>query len=210
MSASARGFYERHVLPHLVHFVCSLKPIREQREKVVPQARGRVLEIGIGSGLNLPYYDRGKVSSLLGLEPAPEMSRKAKRAARRAGMDVQFIEAGAERIPLESRSVDTVITTYTLCTIPESEAALREMRRVLKPGGRLLFLEHGLAPDASVREWQDRVTPLWKRIGGGCHLNRDIPALIARAGLRIEAMDAMYLPGWRPATYNYWGSARPQ
>lgn len=204
--ACAPSFYDRHVLPHLVHLACSLKPMRRQREKVVPLARGRVLEIGIGSGLNLPYYDRGRVRSLFGLEPSPEMLRKARRAA---GMEVRFIEAGAERIPLESNSIDTVVTTYTLCTIPETGPALQEMRRVLEPGGRLLFLEHGLAPDASVRKWQDRITPLWQRFAGGCHLNRDIPALIEQAGFRIRTIETGYLPGWRPAAFNYWGEAEP-
>lgn len=210
MTASAPGFYDRHVLPHLVHFACSLKPIRRQREKVVPLAQGRVLEIGIGSGLNLPYFDQGKVSRLFGLEPSPEMTRKAKRAARAAGIDVEFIDAGAERVPLESQSIDTVLMTYTLCTIAETEPALREMSRVLKPGGRLVFCEHGLAPDAKVRRWQDRITPLWNRFAGGCHLNRDIPALIKRGGFRIQDMETMYLPGWRPATFNYWGRAEPR
>ena len=210
MTASESGFYGRHVLPHFVHFACSLKPIRRQREKVVPLAQGRILEIGIGSGLNLPYYDRGKVSRLFGLEPSPEMTRKAKRAAHAAGIDVELIDAGAESLPLESQSIDTVVVTYTLCTIPEAEAALKQMRRVLKPGGKLLFCEHGLAPDASVRKWQHRMTPLWTRFGGGCHLNRDIPALIEQSGFRIENMETMYLPGWRPATFNYWGRAEPR
>lgn len=208
MTASAPGLYDRHVLPHLVHFACSLKPIRRQREKVVPLAQGRVLEIGIGSGLNLPYYDRGKISRLFGLEPSPEMTHKARRAAHAAGIDVEFINARAESVPLDSRSIDTVLMTYTLCTIPQAEAALREMGRVLRPGGKLLFCEHGLAPDESVRKWQNRITPLWKRFAGGCHLNRDIPALLAQGGFRVADMSTMYLPGWRPATFNYWGVAQ--
>jgi len=205
-----QGFYSRHVLPHLVHLACSLKPIRRQREKVVPLARGRVLEIGVGSGLNLAYYDPGKVSQVFGLDPSAEMIAKAKRAARSSRLGIEFLNAPAESIPLQSRSVDTVLVTYSLCTIAETEPALQEMSRVLKPGGRLVFCEHGLAPDASVRKWQDRITPLWKRFAGGCHLNRDIPALIERGGCRIEKMETMYLPGWRPATFNYWGSAEPR
>jgi ubiquinone/menaquinone biosynthesis C-methylase UbiE len=208
VTAREPGFYDRHILPHLVHFACSLKPIRRQREKLVPHAKGRVLEIGIGSGLNLPYYDRSKVSRLLGLEPSPEMTRKAKRAARAARIDVDFINADAESVPLDSRSIDTVLMTYTLCTIPQAETALREIRRVLKPGGKLLFCEHGLAPDANVRNWQHRVTPVWKRFAGGCHLDRDIPALLAQGGFRVTDMNTMYLPGWRPATFNYWGVAQ--
>ncbi len=180
-----------------------------QREKIVPLAQGRVLEVGVGSGLNLPYYDAGKVSKVIGLDSSPEMTRKAERAARQAHIDVEFINALAESIPLASASVDTALVTYALCTIPETTPALREIARVLRPGGRLLFCEHGLAPDANVRKWQDRLTPMWKRLGGGCHLNRDIPALIAQGGFRIASMDTMYLPGWRPATFNYWGVAQP-
>ncbi|TAK88020.1 MAG: class I SAM-dependent methyltransferase [Betaproteobacteria bacterium] len=201
--------YSELVLPHLVHFVCGLKPIMRQREKIVPLAQGCVLEVGVGSGLNLPYYDAGKVSKVIGLDPSPEMTRKAERAARRARIDVEFVNAPAESIPLASASVDTALVTYALCTIPETTPALREIARVLRPGGRLLFCEHGLAPDANVRKWQETMTPMWKRFGGGCHLNRDIPALIEQGGFRIASMDTMYLPGWRPATFNYWGVAQP-
>ena len=203
------GVYDEYVLPHLVHFVCGLEPIRRQREKVVPLAQGRVLEVGVGSGLNLPYYDAGKVAEVIGIDPSPEMMRKAVRAARRAGMEVRFVNAPAEDIPLASASVDTALVTYALCTIPETARALREIARVLRPGGRLVFCEHGLAPDADVRKWQHRLTPLWKRVGGGCHLDRDIPALIAQGGFSISAMETMYLPGWRPASFNYWGIAQP-
>lgn len=203
------GLYRQFVLPHLVHLACGLKPVMRQREKVVPLARGCVLEVGIGSGLNLPYYDAGKVSRLIGLDPAPEMTRKAARGAATARFDVQLINAPAEAIPLDAASVDTVVITYSLCTIPEPLPALREIGRVLRPGGRLIFCEHGLAPDANVRKWQDRITPAWKRFAGGCHLNRDIPALIDQGGFRIAALETMYLPGWRPATFNYWGVAEP-
>jgi ubiquinone/menaquinone biosynthesis C-methylase UbiE len=201
--------YSELVLPHVVHFVCGLKPIMRQREKIVPLAQGRVLEVGVGSGLNLPYYDAGKVSKVIGLDPSPEMTRKAERNASRAQIDVEFINAPAESIPLASASLDTALVTYALCTIPDTAPALREIARVLRPGGRLLFCEHGLAPDANVRKWQDRFTPLWKFLGGGCHLNRDIPALIEQGGFRIASMDTMYLPGWKPATFNYWGVAQP-
>ncbi len=178
-----------------------------QREKVVPSARGRVLEVGIGSGLNLPYYDADHVERVFGLDPSPEITRMAANAAARAPFEVEFLTAGGEDVPLDPDSVDTVLMTYTLCTIAQYLPALREMARVLKPGGRLLFCEHGLAPDESVSRWQNRVNPLWRRIGGGCHLNRDIPALLVEGGFKIEGLETMYLPGWRPATFNYWGSA---
>lgn len=201
------GIYREHVLPHLVHFACGLKPIMRQREKVVPLAQGCVLEVGVGSGLNLAYYDARRVSKVIGLDPSPEMTRKAARSARRVPIEVEFVNAPAESIPLASGSVDTALVTYALCTIPETGPALREISRVLRPGGQLVFCEHGLAPDAKARKWQDRMTPVWKCLAGGCHLNRDIPALIEQGGFRIVSMETMYLPGWRPATFNYWGIA---
>ncbi len=203
------GFYDRYILPGVVHFACGLKPIMLQREKVVPLARGRVLEVGIGSGLNLRYYDAGRVTKLWGLEPSPEMRRKARRASRSVSFDVKFLEHSGEEIPLEDRSVDTVLVTYTLCTIPETEPALRGMARVLNPGGQLIFCEHGMSPDESVRRWQNRMNPIWKRLAGGCHLNRAIPDLIEHGGFRIKGIESMYLPGWRPASFNYWGTATP-
>ena len=203
------GLYEKYVLPRLVHLACGVKPAMRQREKVVPLARGRVLEIGIGSGLNLPYYDRDQVSRIWGLEPSPEMTAMAEKAARAAGLDVEFIGLPGEEIPLEDSSVDSVVVTYTLCTIPDAVGALGQMARVLAPGGELIFCEHGAAPDISVRRWQERINPVWKRFAGGCHLNRTIPELIREGGFEIVELETMYLPGWRPATFNYWGRAHP-
>jgi len=180
-----------------------------QRQKIVPLARGHVLEIGIGSGLNLPYYDASQVTKLWGLDPSPEMTQIAQEAARSVSFDVEFIRLPGDAIPLEDHSVDTVVMTYTLCSIPETEPALRQIARVLRHGGKLLFCEHGAAPDANVRRWQDRMNPLWKRLGGGCQLNRAIPELIAQGGFQIEDLQTMYIPGWRPASFNYWGSAAP-
>ncbi len=201
------GFYSRFALPRIINVVCGLKPHMQQRAKVVPSATGRVLEIGIGSGLNLPYYQAGKVAQLWGLDPSPDIWSLAADRVRAAPFPVEFLAAGAESIPLDTASVDTIVVTYSLCSIPDPAAATAEMRRVLRPGGRLLFAEHGLAPDANVRKWQDRVTPLWKKIGGGCHLNRDIPGLLRAGGFRIAELQTIYLPGWRPATFNYWGAA---
>jgi ubiquinone/menaquinone biosynthesis C-methylase UbiE len=203
------GLYSRYVLPKLVHLTCSTKPNMRQREKVVPMAEGTVLEIGIGSGLNFPYYDAKKVKKFWGLDPASEMLRLAERAASSVPFDVEFLEVPAERIPLEDRSIDTVIVTYTLCTIPDTQPALREMARVLSPNGQLIFCEHGAAPDANVRRWQNLINPLWKTVGGGCHLNRLIPDLIEQGGFRIDRIESMYIPGWRPASFNYWGTAVP-
>lgn len=203
------SWYERHLLPYLIDLACGLAPVRRQRHKVVPLARGRVLEIGIGTGLNLEHYEKTRIEKLVGLDPGVEMHRLARKRATKAGLAVELVGLSAEKIPFEDGVFDTVVVTYALCTIPEPVAALREMRRVLKAGGRLIFCEHGRAPDASVRRWQDRLTPLWSRIAGGCHLNRDIPALLHEAGFRCDDLETMYLPGPRPLTYNYWGTALP-
>ena len=204
------GLYSRYILPRVVHFACGLKPNMRQREKVVPRARGQVLEVGIGSGLNLPFYDSTKVSKVWGLDPAPEMTRMAERAVRSVPFEVEFIGLPGNEIPLEDNSIDTVLVTYTLCTIPDTIPALRQMSRVLRPGGELIFCEHGAAPDANVRRWQNLLNPIWKRLGGGCNLNRPIPALIEAGGFQIKSLDTMYIPGWRPVSFNYWGTAIPQ
>ena len=204
------GFYDRHILPKVINWGCGAKPVRRQRQKVVPLAEGRVLEVGIGSGLNLPFYDAAKVERVIGLDPAEQMLSYARRASATLPFTVEYLALEGENIPLERHSVDTVLVTYTLCTIPDAIAALGGMRRVLKPGGRLIFCEHGRAPDEAVRRWQHRLNPLWGRIGGGCNLDRDIPKLIEAGGFRIDALDSMYLPGTpRFAGFNYWGSARP-
>ena len=200
-------WYERHVLPYMIDFACGLKPIRRQRENIVPLASGEVLEIGIGTGLNLRHYDKAKVQRLVGLDPALEMHRLATKRMREAGLAVELIGLPAERIPYDDGSFDTVVLTYTLCSIPHPVAALKEMRRVLKPGARLLFCEHGLAPEDAVRRWQRRLNPLWGKIGGGCQLDRDIPALLKAGGFRPTDLQAAYLPGPRPLAYNYWGTA---
>jgi len=201
------NWYERNILPYLIDLACGVKPVRKQREKVVPLAEGRVLEIGIGTGLNLEHYDKAKVHEIVGLDPALEMHQLAGKRMRKAGLQVELVGFSAERIPFEDATFDTVLITYTLCSIPDPVAALKEMRRLLRPGAKLIFCEHGLSLDPSVRRWQDRLTPLWSRLAGGCRLNRDIPGLLGEAGLRSADMQTMYLPGPRPLTYNYWGTA---
>lgn len=203
------GFYQDRILPHLVNLSMRNRRLLPYRSRVISSAEGRVLEIGIGSGLNLPFYPP-RMTELLGLEPAPRLIAMARRAASRSTLPVKFIEGSAEAIPLGDESVDTVVTTWTLCTIPEAVAALAEMRRVLRPSGQLLFVEHGLAPDARVRKWQDWLTPAWKRIGGGCHLNRPIRDLIEHAGYRIERLETGYMKGPKPMTFMYEGRARPR
>jgi ubiquinone/menaquinone biosynthesis C-methylase UbiE len=203
------GFYERRILPWLLDTTMSAKPISHQRRKVVPLAEGRVLEIGIGAGQNLAFYDPAKVSHVWGLEPSAAMRERALKRSRDLRFNLEFLDLKAEEIPLDDKSADTVLVTYTLCTIPEVVRALKGMRRVLKPGGRLIFCEHGKAPDLNVQKWQERLTPIWKVIGGGCHVGRPIPDLIREGGFEIEKMETMYLPATpRFAGYNYWGSAK--
>jgi len=202
------GFYDRHVLPHLLGAAMGAKPITYQRKKVVPRAEGRVLEIGFGAGHNLPFYDPGKVTQLWALEPSLEYRAKAKKRLARNTIPIAFLDLPGEEIPLEDESADTVLITYTMCTIPDVTRALSQMRRVLKPSGRMIFCEHGKAPDANVEKWQHRIEPYWKKIGGGCHLTRAIPSLIIDTGFKIEDVETMYLPGTpRWGGFNYWGSA---
>ena len=201
------GVYSKFVLPKLVHIACGQKPSMRQREKVVPLARGRVLEIGIGTGLNIPFYDVKTVDHIWGLEPSAEMWAIAQKNARAHHLDVEFVQSEAESIPLDNNCADTVMMTYTMCTIPDIDAALGEFRRVLKPGGKLIFCEHGTAPDESVRRWQNRLNPIWKSFAGGCNLNRPVPLLLERCGFRSGDLKTMYLPGWKPASFNYWGTA---
>jgi ubiquinone/menaquinone biosynthesis C-methylase UbiE len=202
------SFYEQRVLPHLINLACSSKPTRKQREKIVPLASGDVLEIGIGSGLNLPFYDSHKVRKIWGLEPSEGMRRKAQSLVDASKVDVEFIDLPGEEIPLDADSVDTVLVTYTLCSITEAIVALEGMRRVLKPGGRLLYCEHGIAPDENVRRWQRRLNPAWSKFSGGCNMNRDILGLIREGGFEITDDERMYIPGAKMLSYNFWGCAK--
>lgn len=200
-------WYDQHVLPHLIDIACSTKESRRQREKIVPLATGEVLEIGFGSGLNLAHYDSARVEKIWALEPSAGMRRKAAPLVEQSALNVTFIDLPGEQIPLEDCSVDTVLVTYSLCTIPDAVAALEGMRRVLRPGGKLLFCEHGAAPDDKVRRWQERLNGPWSKVAGGCHMNRDIPKLIETAGFNITSDSRMYIPGPKMLSYNYWGVA---
>lgn len=204
------GFYDRYVLPRVLDLACGVSPIQKQREKVVPNAHGRVLEIGVGSGLNLRHYDMSRIEALIGLDPSPELRRLAERRAREAKVEVEWLGLKAEQIPLAAASIDSVVVTYTLCTIADTAAALSEMRRVLKPDGKLYFSEHGRAPHQAVARLQDRVTPFWKKLAGGCTLNRDIPALLRDAQFELIEFETMYLPRTpRILGHTFWGCARP-
>jgi SAM-dependent methyltransferase len=203
------NLYNRFILPRVVHFTCSRNPNMRQRAKVVPSATGEVLEIGFGSGLNLPFYDGALVKRLWALDPAEEMWALAREEVQLTRFPVDFLKAPAEMVPLADQSVDTVVITYTLCTVPDVPRSLAQVARVLRPNGYLLFCEHGLAPDERVRKWQRRLNPVWKKLGGGCHLDRDIPALLTAGGFRTLELETMYIPGWKPASFNSWGRAVP-
>lgn len=202
------SLYEKYCLPHFIDLACGSKSILQQREKVVPAAKGRVLEIGMGSGLNLPYYNPDQVEFVWGLEPSAGMRKKAEVNLAKAPFEVRWLDLPGEEIPLEDNSADTILLTYTLCTIPGWQQALAQMRRVLKPSGELIFCEHGEAPDEGVARWQQRINPWWKKIAGGCHLNRPIPRYLQRGGFAIREMESAYLPATpRIAGFNYWGRA---
>ena len=202
------SLYEKYVLPKFLNCACGSKPVSYQRKKVVPLAEGKVLEIGIGSGLNLPFYDKAKIDEIWGLDPSEELSEMAKQVADEESMEVKFISSGAEDIPLPDNYFDCVLVTYTMCTIPEVQRANQEIRRVLKEDGKMIFCEHGEAPDQNIRKWQNRINPFWGKLAGGCNINRKIPSLIQDSGFDIIEMEAMYLPNTpNIAGYNYWGYA---
>jgi ubiquinone/menaquinone biosynthesis C-methylase UbiE len=203
------GLYAKYILPRLIDLAMRNKDTTRLRSESVPQANGDVLEIGIGSGLNLPFYS-SSVRRLYGVDPSIELQRMASQKASAAPFEVTFFRQSAEDpLPLADSSIDTIVMTWSLCSIPNPAAALQQMKRVVKPNGRLIFVEHGRSADARVTAWQDRITPFWKRIGGGCHLNRNVDELISGAGFQISEQKTFYLPGPRPLTYTYQGVARP-
>ena len=201
-------FYDRYILPCCLDRACAITPITKQRQKIVPLATGTVVEIGIGSGLNLPHYNSSSVTKIIGVDPDEHIWKRSE--ARRAACPIKIERIGlsGENLPLDDDIADTVLVTYSLCTIAKPVRALKEMARVLKPDGQILFTEHGKAPDASVQKWQTRIDPLWSRIAGGCHSGRDIPELFLQAGLTLTSLEQMYIPGPRVLSYNYWGAAR--
>lgn len=203
------GFYNDRILPHLIHLSMRGKRVALHRQRVVPAATGRVLEVGIGSGLNLPFYT-DNVKEVVGVDPSARLIAMARRAAGDLPFGIELLTRTAETLPFDDRSFDSVVSTWTLCSIPEARAALMEMRRVLKPGGELIFIEHGAAQDPGVAAWQNRVNPVWTRFAGGCQINRPIDALIADAGFAIKRMETGYLvDGPRILTFHYEGLASP-
>ncbi|HEY8616550.1 class I SAM-dependent methyltransferase [Phenylobacterium sp.] len=204
------SLYDRWILPRLLTCACSSPPMMKQRAKVVPHAEGRVLELGIGMGLNLGFYDPSRVTRVVGVDPSRELRARAEAAPRHPDLKVRVENGTAEALPFEAASFDTVVCTFTLCSVCTPPAALSEARRVLRPAGRLLFCEHGLAPDAGVARWQRRIEPVWKRLAGGCHLTRPVAAAITAAGFRMDRLESMYVPRTpRWAGWNEWGAAAP-
>jgi ubiquinone/menaquinone biosynthesis C-methylase UbiE len=201
------GFYKRYLLPRIIDVTMKNEESARLRAAWVPQARGNVLEVGSGSGLNLAFYSNA-VQHVYGVDPSAELQRMARQRAAAGSLKVDFLLQSAEQpLPLADASIDTVVVTWSLCSIPNVAQALEQMKRVLKPSGRLIFIEHGRAPDPRVAAWQDRLMPLWKHVGGGCHLNRKIDGLITAAGFRIDELKTGYLRGPRPMTYTYQGFA---
>jgi ubiquinone/menaquinone biosynthesis C-methylase UbiE len=202
-------FYRNRVYPHIVTLLGNPEPVQKIRQQLIPQAEGVVLEIGVGPGVNFPYFDPARVTKLFALEPNPGMRERANRR-RPDRLDVEFLDLPGEQIPLSRASVDTVVSTFTLCTIPGVTEAIAGLSRVLRPGGKFLFLEHGLSPDQNVRRWQQRTEPLFKWAFQGCHVTRNIPALIGRGGFRVDSMQTGYLaPFPKSGSYYFWGVARP-
>ena len=203
------NLYNKYILPKFLNCACGSKPINYQRQKVVPLAKGKVLDIGIGSGLNIPFYNSDKIDQVIGIDPSHELLELAKELANDSKASIDLVIGSAESIPYPDNFFDTVLVTYTMCTIPNVAIANKEMWRVLKDDGRLIFCEHGLAPDKKISKWQNRIDPFWGKIAGGCHLNRDIQKLITNAGFSFESLDKMYIPSTpKFAGYNYWGVSK--
>ena len=199
------GFYDKYFLPKILNLAMKAPEMTRLRRQLVPLATGKVLEIGIGSGLNLPFYNKGV--QVTGVDPSLELQAYAREVARESQVDIEFLGVGAEAIPLPDKSFDTVVITWSLCTIPDPDAALREVRRLLKPGGQLLFAEHGQSPEAHIAKWQRRINPTWNKIAGGCHLNSRPDQVILANGFNFADMTAGYIPGPKIATYSYRGIA---
>ena len=202
------NLYNKYILPSLIISGCNKKPQMKQREKIIPNAKGKVLEVGIGSGLNLSFYDPDKVTELVGIDPSLELWEK-RQPVKDLGFHYEFIKGVAEDMPFGKDSFDTIVITYTLCSIPDFQSALESLRKVLKPNGKFLFCEHGKAPDKTVLLTQNAINPIWKLIGGGCNINRDIPSIINGNGFKILKLETMYVPGWKPVSFNFWGEAKP-
>lgn len=201
------NLYDKLILPSLINWACKMDSHMQQRNKIIPLAIGNVLEIGVGSGLNLPLYNSTNIEKLTAIDPSIETWEKRSFDINKLPYKFEFVNGSAEDMPFNDAQFDTVVVTYSLCTIPDASKALKEMKRVLKPNGKLLFCEHGIAPDVNIVRIQNTINPVWKRFAGGCNLNKNIPNLISNAGFKIAELKTMYIPGWKPFSFNYWGVA---
>lgn len=209
MRIISKSFYEKNILPWLINFTCNSGPINYQRKKIIPDARGMVLEIGIGPGSNLKHYDNLKVTSLIGIDPSSELNTIAKKRAEKNNLDIKFLIESASNLSVESNSIDTVVSTYALCSIPEPNKTLKEIKRVLKDNGIFIFSEHGLSPDKRVAFFQYLTDFFYPKISGGCHTNRNIRQLLLDNDFDLVEMNNIYLPGTQKFLgYNYWGKAQ--
>ena len=203
-----KAAYEKFLLPKLLDTCCSTKPIQYQRKKIVPQAKGTVLEIGVGSGLNIPFYKKTDIEKIYGLDPSEELCEMARKNSEESELNINFLINAAEEIELPSNTIDTVLITYTLCTIPNPNDAINEIKRVMKSDAKILFCEHGVAPDENIIKWQNRINPIWGKLFGGCNINRNIPNILLNSGFKIRNLEQMYLPSTpKIVGYNYWGHA---
>tara|TARA_B100001250_G_scaffold254907_1_gene219366 strand:- start:49 stop:672 length:624 start_codon:yes stop_codon:yes gene_type:complete len=201
-------FYEKYILPHLLNCTCNQKPFVHQRRKVVPLAKGNILEIGIGSGLNIPFYEAEGIDKIWGIDPSEELIAMAKNQVKDDTPDIELIISKAEEIDFEDDFFDTILMTYTMCTISNLSEAFTELKRVIKPTGKLIFCEHGMAPDENVIKWQNRINTFWPKISGGCNINKEIPSIIESSGFSISDLENMYLPKTpKVLGFNYWGTA---
>ena len=204
-----KKFYEKYVLPKIINCACGTKPILIQRQKIVPSASGVILEIGVGSGVNIPYYSNSNVKKLIGLDLQQDNWDQAYKIAKKSDISIDLLQGDGEELPIPNNSIDTVLITYTMCTIPNVQRSLAEIKRVLKREGKLLFCEHGLAPDKNVQKWQNKLNHIWKKCLGGCNLNRNIPELVLKSGFSFESINEMYIPSTpKFIGYNYWGTAK--
>jgi len=194
MTAFKQNFWDRHIVPRIIPIACGQGQIMKRRSLIVPYAKGKVLELGVGGGLNLGFYDASQVESVSGVDPSPGLLDRAHKAAKTAGINFDIKGGIAEDLPYNDDYFDTVVVTFTLCSVQDVKRTLSEARRVLKPNGKLLFLEHGASPDARVAKWQNRIEPIWKPLAGGCHLTRPVIASIASSGFKITDEKCEYLP----------------
>ena len=202
------SLYDRYILPHLLNCTCNQKPVIHQRRKVVPHAKGNILEIGIGSGLNIPFYEAEGIDKIWGIDPTEELVAMAKNQVKDDTPDIELIISKAEEIDFDDAFFDTILMTYTMCTIINLSEAFTELKRVIKPTGKLIFCEHGMAPDKNVIKWQNRINTFWPKISGGCNINKEIPSIIESSGFSILDLENMYLPKTpKVLGYNYWGTA---